>query len=520
MKLVRIVTTDQLAVFETKFNEDIVIEPESQIALSNASFDTVFKTLVIDGGNDQLNYKIRAADEKTITLKHGEYTSSTADTEDLMQQLQNGFNEGLALVGGELGTSFRVNNSDITHPSQGKVQFICKRFSNRITTLDFGFLGGASISKTDADLRRAIFNNSGAAITDDSCKVVGVLPLAEGCSIVRAKIRQLADNSSSDNGFKMFLLDKEMDDIEALADITPADCKLFLQVSPVDGAGNSGTFRYRSSVNGGVLTDSTKNVVSHAIKAGGNPENDGAGDVANVNNDIVELRQQGGNLSIVVYRNGEAAEEVLGTFKYDYSVPGNKRLRFAMSLQGAKATTSIQDLRVNFDPFDEGVSVRDFDQGVDVGVGLPPPQKQQRIAPATFEITFPNSDVRDFLGFNNRVNSRSLLNEAIIRGDFLFTANIMNDSYLFELLNIDLESYDSFSNGKRNILKVIPAASTNADSIVDYETNNLTFIDIRNKYPLTLRNLKARILRNDLEPIVVRGVSVVTLLIRSKGESM
>ncbi len=519
MKLVRIVTTDQLAVFETKFNEDIVIEPESQIALSNASFDTVFKTLVIDGGNDQLNYKIRAADEKTITLRHGEYTSSSADTEDLMLQLQNGFNEGLALAGGEIGTSFRVNNSDIAHPSQGKVQFICKRLSNKTGILDFGFLGDAVMSKTFNDTKRAVFNNSGAAIADDSCKIVSVYPLAEGCSIVRAKIRQLADNSSSDNGFKMFLLDKEMDDIEALADITPADCKLFLQVSPVDGAGNSGTFRYRSSVNGGVLTDSTKNVVSHAIKAGGNPENDGAGDVANVNNDIVELRQQGGNLSIVVYRNGEAAEEVLGTFKYDYSVATNKRLRFAMSFQGAKATTSIEDLRVNFDPFLD-IPFRDFDQGVEVGAGLPPPQKQQRIAAATFEITFPNSDVRDFLGFNNRVNQRSLLNEAIIRGDSLFTANIMNDSYLFELLNIDLESYDSFSNGKRNILKVIPAASTNADSIVDYETNNLTFIDIRNKYPLTLRNLKARILRNDLEPIVVRGVSVVTLLIRSKGESM
>ena len=521
MKLVRITTDDQLAVFETKFNEDIVLEPNSQMALSNASFDTVFKNLEIDANNDTIKYKIRVADEKTIQLNHGTYTSSETDTNDMMAQLENKFNEGLTFAGGEIGASFRVNNTDVNHPTQGKVSFFCRRANYATITSDFEFTNGAAINKDNGVTKRALFQQSGADRANDQCKVLGIELFAQGCAIVRTKIRSLVDNGSVDNGFRMWLTDNTVDTISGNDDVKTENTKLYLQVAPK--AGDTDTFKYSHSVNGAVLVDSAKDVLSHAIAGGGDPSNDGAGDVANSNNDIIEFRQQSGNLSIFLYRNGQAASEEIAVIAYDYTTAGNNRLYFGMSFQGQKANTSVEALKVSFDPFAPPVS-RTYEATVlddlEVSAGLPPPTPNQRIAPATFEVTIDSVELRDYLGFENQVNTSALLYQSQILGDYLFTANLMNDSFVFELLNIDIESYDSFSGGQRNILKVIPAAGSDADTTIDYEASNLVFVDLRNKYPITLRNIKARILRNDLEPIVVRGMSVCTLLIREKGENM
>lgn len=523
MRLIRITTDDELGVFETKFNEDIVIEPESQIALSNASFDTVFKTLTIDASNDTIQYRIRKGNQflKDVVLDHGIYTSSEEDSQNLMNQIQNRFNEALENTGGEIGTSFLVSNTDINHPTQGLVSFQVRRSSYALKEADYTLVNQIDISKSDGASRRAIFQNSGGTVNDDSMKLISINHFSLGCAIARCKIRALVDNSSTQNGFRMYLTQLEEDVMRTKDTVAVGDTEVYLQVAPIDGGANSGTFRYKTSVGGAALVDSNKNVLSHAIKAGGDPINDGAGDVADANNDVVEFRQVGGQIKIVVYRNGESAEEVLATHTYNYETDTNKRLYFGLSVQGTKSHTSVESLRVNYDPFENTNKTYELEYGEDAleGVGLPPFQPQQRIAPTEFAIKFPTTDLRDFLGFVDRNITVDLVNEAIIQSKFLFTANLFNDSYLFELLNIDLESYDSFSNGKRNILKVIPSADT-GHSVIDYESSNLTFINIRNKFPLTLRNLKGRLLRNDLTPIVVRGLSVVTLLLRDKGERL
>jgi len=526
MKLIRITSDDPLALFETKFNEDIVIPPESQIALANASFDTVFKDVVIDANNDEVKFELAVggAGQKTISLDHGTYSSSTADTNSMMSQLQNGFNTKLGFTSNEIGKSFRVSNSNVDHPTAGKVKIDMRTASPKVVEADFEFLGSASVNKTDTQTKRAYFQEEGNAFSDDSNKMLGVDHWPLGCCFARAKIRALVDNSSADNGFRMWLSDKPVHELKDQDDIALTDTKIYLQVAPVDGGGNSGTFRYKTSVNGATLVDSTKNVVSHAIKAGGDPDGNGADDVAGTDNDVVEIRQVGGVISVVVYRDGEASAETLATLNYDYSDTNNKRLFWGMSFQGDRTNTSIESLQVHFDPFAPPLPPVQYTLAEipeEPEFGATPTRKLQKSSVNTLEVIIDSQELRDYLGFENRVNtSESSRASCSIFADYLFTANIFNDSFVFELLNIDLESYDSFSGGKRNILKVIPASAVDADSVVDYEANNLTFIDIRNKFPLTLRNIKARVLRNDLEPIVVRGLSVCTLLIRNKGETL
>ena len=88
------------------------------------------------------------------------------------------------------------------------------------------------------------------------------------------------------------------------------------------------------------------------------------------------------------------------------------------------------------------------------------------------------------------------------------------NNYLVELLNIEIESYDSLHGGRRNILKVIPVPNVN-NTLVNYEANNITFLDVKNALPRTLRNIKARILDDDLQAVDIQNNAVLTILVKN-----
>tara|TARA_R100000541_G_scaffold30740_3_gene39678 strand:+ start:1811 stop:3652 length:1842 start_codon:yes stop_codon:yes gene_type:complete len=106
-------------------------------------------------------------------------------------------------------------------------------------------------------------------------------------------------------------------------------------------------------------------------------------------------------------------------------------------------------------------------------------------------------------------------------------AQIVNsDSYVVVLDSNPLESYDAsqfdYSNigkndklnkrGRRfNILDTIPVNNNNG--IVEYNANELVYIDFDNKFPQTLKNIKLRVLNKQLFPIETFGTCTMTLLI-------
>ena len=93
------------------------------------------------------------------------------------------------------------------------------------------------------------------------------------------------------------------------------------------------------------------------------------------------------------------------------------------------------------------------------------------------------------------------------------------DSYIVQLLTVPLDSYDTFEGGEFSILKVIPNLNQTSDQRkCNYEASNLHFIDLKNSQPQTLRNIKARILTDELEPISTIHMSSLTVLIKSKDE--
>ena len=107
-----------------------------------------------------------------------------------------------------------------------------------------------------------------------------------------------------------------------------------------------------------------------------------------------------------------------------------------------------------------------------------------------------------------------------ITADNLFEL-INSDSYVVELLNIALESFDASvpvknsdtNRGKRrNILDVIPI--NNATGVVEYAANEALYIDIKNAEPINITNLDIRVLNKNLQPIETVGMSVITVLFK------
>ena len=98
---------------------------------------------------------------------------------------------------------------------------------------------------------------------------------------------------------------------------------------------------------------------------------------------------------------------------------------------------------------------------------------------------------------------------------------VNSDSYAVEILNLPIQSFDAsvsiknsnIKRGKRrNILAVIP--KNDSTGIIEFEANEVLYIDINNAEPININNLNLRVLNKKLEPIETSGVSVITLLFK------
>ena len=69
---------------------------------------------------------------------------------------------------------------------------------------------------------------------------------------------------------------------------------------------------------------------------------------------------------------------------------------------------------------------------------------------------------------------------------------MLADTFIVEMTSLELDSYDSSQNQRRNILAIVPqeqTANINNKQTVVYDTNYPLFISLRNKDPISVRNL-------------------------------
>jgi len=490
-KLIRLHTFDDECIFDCQFQDEILIEEDSEIAMQSVSLKRDNTDVVIDTSNDTIKFQIQATTgtgnggEKEIVLDHGTY--SKTNTDDLLKQLNEKSNSKLSVKAGiEFGTEllFSLNDDD-------KLQYETKRlaFSNVSIATDCTLV---NLSTTNNDQRLHQTVEARTGLLKDAY-AFGDKPICNGCGVVRSRIRKFLP--SPDGGVSGLGIGLTTE-IEKLKDntITFDDLDFGIRVS-IDG-----TRPYAFTIPSQGFVDSAVNPLRYAV--------------ATVNtNDYMEIQLTEGNIKLIVHQNGNV-ENLIASVAHDFT----KKYYPVFHCLGKQGINETVTNRINFSPFSTATFENtDFvDEDVIADLSSVP---SNRGNPITLKsLTFPAESIANYLGFANVAFNATIADFTLI-APAVFQNVVHSDNYIIEMLNITLDSYDSFGGGRKNILGVIPISEqviNNRTGVLQYEPNTLYYVSIKNKYKLSLRNIKLRVLTTDLAPIKTIGLSSVNVLIRKQ----
>ena len=92
------------------------------------------------------------------------------------------------------------------------------------------------------------------------------------------------------------------------------------------------------------------------------------------------------------------------------------------------------------------------------------------------------------------------------------------DGYVVELMNLGVESFDSFNGGQRRDILATIVAKDDSDDIV-YTAPFPVWLNLSNSRTITLRNITFRIVNTDYSALDVESIPMATLLVRGTDSS-
>ena len=503
-KLIRIVSEDPNGHFDNSFNTDIILKKNDQIALQSASFSEQIHTVEIDDHNDVITFKYLTGVTLSIQLTHNNQYDDTNKL-TLLQDIEDKLNAALAIRAGKtIGLSFKSEISRLDKISIGYNALPPRKFRFRQED------GQAEAVNVITDLQN-VSNSSSGATTGEANKFYSLVPFRKGCMTSRCQIINFNDNSSGveDNGI-----------VFGLSSIAPNDA-----TNGWSNANNMTAAQFTFNIKF-VRTGTNYKITSPTIglnqDGGTAPQTVGAAPFTN--NDVLEWRISENKIQGVLFKSNPNSTHIL--VNEDLQFDGE--LYPYVIFNGAAGDIQIRNWQWTIDPYhpsnDNLLSNPDIDAIEDNELGANPDIKQHTGNRFTNNELVLHETVAEFLGYDNLTNTivpnRGLNiggNSVFFNADRLFVATLSNVSFIVQLRNVKIDSFngDPDSGQRENIIGIIPQNTTDK-SIVEYEPNNLYYVDI-NEDKL-IRNLKARILRIDGSPPVIRGLSVLTFIVKEQGD--
>jgi|11_taG_2_1085331.scaffolds.fasta_scaffold05369_4 hypothetical protein len=475
MKLLRIVDRNNDGSFDNDFN-DIFIKPNSKIGFHNITANLLPEDLVVNSSNNKFTFKI-ASNTFNIVLNQEIYNKDNFN--NLLLDIQDKLNNSLTFTGKLIGVQFKVEN-------------IVNRVNIGFQTDPYNLHKNLMTLKGDIHITGTIPNEILQAqntthIIDDSRTLSSSTPFINGCGVMRSSLSRYVDTSSPDNGL-IYGVSKVH--TTGLSNPLTTDQKHFCIF--VD---SNGSIQYKILANGGSSTSA----------------------ISVLQGDILEIRRVGNKLQAVVYQGG--TEEILG----ELIVDNTTQFYPLISMRTGNNELKLKNLRIQQDPYlvptpTENSIFEEDDLGL-TAVPRPSPHFKTNNSITWDNTTAKGNELNKFLGYNKITYSNNGINADFI-ADRRFEFHIFNDTYLLVLDNLELESYDGFTRDnplghRRNVVAVIPYKNANsADDVLEYETNNINFIDLRNNKEINLRNLKGRLLRADLQKVKTNGLMNITFFIQ------
>lgn len=528
MKLLRTTTTDKTGVFKSYLNQDLVIPENSQIALGQLSAALEKDELTIDGSNDLFRFSLLDSGVyRDVYMPHGTY--GVSNSSELLTTLEAKINQSLATVD--------VNTDKISNPSNiGKQGRVIRGNDGKIS-IDF-FQSQASPYNVEQALNaytansgtgpvpQVVFTGTHPNILMKSSASTGTdtgfkhstfhnHPICKGCGVHRVRIKQLQGTDANQAGFTIGLTKTNPQTYlkgsgSRVMNITDIDFGISCL--------NPFTTGFYKTITKGVLSVDTEFAVN-------NPKDGTSG---TSENDVVSIEVVGGAIRLVVYKENGTVNptiQLLGEIPYN----GTDEYWATTTIHGNN-TMALGDLRYTPEPFkvhkQTAPSLAGFDSEYIGGLlGHSTPQSQATTL-LNCRILFPDRFVSNWFGYedlqyqNKSVSKSSNINNGVsFPADNIFKPQVPNDTYLLELLNLQLDSYDTFQGQRKNILGIIPYDEESTEQIT-YNASNLVFLDLNNKQPINLTSLNMRLVRSDYSTPDLTGQTSAVIYFRPKTERM
>jgi hypothetical protein len=466
VKQLRLTTTDNQGIFQCWFEEDITIAPHSKIALQCFSSQFPSSYVTIDSQNDEIIYTCDGeTNKKSIFLPHGTYT--TATVENLFVQTTKLLNESMEYNEHQLGKQWRVGtdgsrtNFQLTKgtllESNLDDQYLCKA-RNVQEKQEGGFFGFA--------------RDGGVPLQDDSYFWFNSTQ-CKGSSTFRTEF--LFDSApETGGGFQV--------------------CYLNQAVNANTGAIHPSLIAYGIRyVQGDVDYSKTINGVTEPVIG-----------VLPIQGDNLIIDTYEGNIYLNIERASDGSIVNLFTGPYDHTTNYYPVTIFV----GADCI-----LAPSFFCSDPYYNVLN-PENLGVYPNLPSNVPTQNF----FQIV--SRDLATIFGF---LEQRYPTTGYILSKDVSYIAELpfrlrdYSETYCIELLDLPLLSYDALTHKRRSIIAVVPSLQEIREHVI-YTANQLIYLDLNNTYPISLRELRAVVLRDDLSSITTYGLSQMVLLIKGENE--
>ena len=573
MKLIRLTTEDNKAIFNSFLQQELEIAPFSQIALGQLAVELDAQELEINSDNDRVLIQLQSGVVKTVILKHGFYNSST------IQQLLDDFSSKINITLGARSATNKIQNAHeigktalvSINTKGGKASIAIQQApansysAEMIKDAPLKILDGTNKQSCISYNAVATTNNpafglmfsggttnsycfqpAGVELADKSdwiCSASQEFPIARGCGIHRVKIHNIS--AQFGQGPKAFAI--------SLHTQNPHEYLSTRNMIGVPNQGDTMPAGRVSDIKYGIKLEILGGVYSYIIdgvayytsincnSSGGFGAEQGYYGVNDSKNDTVSIEVSEGFIYFMIYRNNPAdADNQTGSIqlhKEPYpSVTTNgitqqnyQELFASYSFFGAGSTggtendfgCSLKLVRYTPDLFRMNPPALAIGNGEteiynDLILGNTN-QSPQFVGPTNHSITFEGEEFHTWLGFNNLRNPLEgfILSKGIdFEGDTRVASAIYNDCLLVELNNLQVESYDMFEDKRQrvNVLSVVPYDDTNSSII--YDPSNLIFLDLNNKHPIRLSSLKARLVRADYSDLDVTGLTSMVVYIK------
>lgn len=511
--------TGKQGIFEGTFNDGILINPNSQIALQSCSLSRDQDSFLVNSVNNKITFNVAANKTNIIFLKRGLYDNDTLIR--LLEDIQDKMNDDLDI------TNTKEHNTfiEVTINTQNKISFnFMLGKSQSIVTqpaTNDPSTSGIFYSKNNG-VNEINLGGSGTAqyltgtlnytpITGTRQYIYSNIPFNQGAGMVKIRVDRFTANPepSAKSGAIIGLLP----DTEAIGLLLVSENSnrkilekdyIYAICTNTDGQPTS-PYMIKHPQSGGVFVATT--ITPKKVSAG-----------SEVNNDILMIKMTKGNIQLVIAQNGEG-ETVVYEEKFVRRDSNDNIINMLpyVGIFGSASQTRIGNSSISFNPQDTEQAGSHTEEA-ELAVGATP-YPIPRARNTVYNLIFGKEDLANFLGFETLEQNPSGITSPNQRyvGDKQLTKLFSTNTYLIEMLSEQLDSFDSFDGGRKNILAPIPLSDhvISNTGIVHYEPNNLMFINLRNDKEKLIRNIRCRVVTNAYETINIEGLAEICILVRS-----